>query len=363
MRLNLAWKCGLLLVLLAVPGVLAAQRRSTIPLIPAANWRLTATKELNLNAVRQWGGDVAVEREYGVRTIEQRTYVLKGQRAEVVVEETPDASSAYGLFTFYRTEESVPVARMPLTLKDSSGVLMCRGRFFIRIPRADELNVTDSEFQALLFLLGGTRAASSRPPQLPMSLPVKNLVPGSEKYLLGPEAVRRTLPGFRADLIGFTQGAEVQAASYRRGANRLTLLAIAYPTPQIARIRYGAMESFLGFNQDRGDNSVYAKRAGSYVLVVLGSPSADQADSLMGELQLTGHISWDQPPPRSKPFAREVLELILSNLVLILILAGGSIGGGILMFVGKRIVAKWFPQYAWANPDADKLIRLNLNQL
>ncbi|HUU14763.1 MAG TPA: DUF6599 family protein [Terriglobia bacterium] len=361
MRSNLARLSGLFLALLAAPCALTAQRPSAIPLIPAANWRLAETKKLNLNAVRQWGGDSAIEREYGVQTIEARTYILKNQRAEVVIEETPDASSAYGLLTYYQTEQSVPVARMPLTLKDSSGVSMCRGRYFVRIPRADKLDVTDSEFQALLVLIGGVQTASPRSPHLPMGLPEKNLVPGSEKYLLGPEAAQRVLPGFRTDLIGFTQGAEVQVGTYRSGEERITLLAIAYPTPQIARVRYGAMESFLGFNQERGSESIYARRTGSYVFVVLGSPSADQADKLMGQLHVTGQISWDQRPPRSKPFAREFLELILANLLLILILVGGSVGGGVLMFAAKRMVAKWFPEWAWANPDEDKLIRLNLN--
>jgi len=361
MRSILTRQSGWFLALLAAPCALAAQKPSAMPLIPAANWRLSETKKLNLNAVRQWGGDAAIEREYGVRTLEQRTYVLKDQRAEVVVEEAPDATSAYGLLTYYQTEESAPVARMPLTLKDSAGVSMCRGRFFVRIPHNDELNVTDSEFQALIFLLGGAQAGSPRPPHLPKSLPEKNLIPGSEKYLLGPEAARRVLPGFRTDLIGFTQGAEVQVGTYRRGEHRITLLAIAYPTPQIGRIRYGAMESFLSFNQDRGSDSVYARRSGSFVFVVLGSPSPEHADQLMTQLQVTGQVSWDERPPRSKPFAREIMELILANLLLILILVGGSIGGGVLMFIGKRIVAKWFPEWAWANPDEDKLIRLDLS--
>ena len=363
MRTNAGLHYALLLFLLASPGASPAQKPSVIPLIPAANWRLAEARKLRLNAVQQWGGDPAIEREYGVQAIEQRTYVLKDQKVEVIVEETPDASSAYGLLTFYETEESVPVGRLPLTLKDSSGISMCRGRFFIRILQADKLNVTDNELQALLFLLGGTQAASSQPPRLPMSLPEKNLIRGSEKYLLGPEAAERVLPGFRNDLLGFTQGAEVQVASYRRGGDRLTLLAISYPTPQIARIRYGAMESFLGLNQQRGADSVYAKRSGSFVLAVFGSPSADQANQLMNELRVTGQISWDQPPPRSKPFALEVLELILANLLLILILVGGSIGGGILMFIGKRVVARWFPELEWANPDSDKLIRLDLDRL
>lgn len=351
-----------ILALFAVPCPMSAQKPSAIPLLPAANWRLADSKKLDLNAVARWDGDPAIEREYGVSSLEQRTYILRGREAEVIVEETPDASSAYGLLTFYQTEKTTPVAGMPRTLVDSAGVSMSRGRFFIRVPRPANMEVTDTEFLALLVFIGGAQASAGRPLHLPVAMPENNLVPGSEKYLLGLEAARRVLPSFRTDFIGFAYGAEVQVGTYRSGDQRLTLLAINYPTPQIARVRYGAMESFLGFNQDRGDESAYARRSGSFVIVVLGSPSADRANRLMDQLQVTGHISWDEHPLRSKPFAREVLELIVANLLLILILIGGSVGGGILIFAWKRAVAKWFPQWAWANPDRDALIRLDLSE-
>jgi len=350
---------GLMLALLALPCPMSAQRRTVIPLLPATNWRQIDAKRVSLNTVRRWGGDPAIEREYGVRTLEERIYALREQKTAVLVEEAPDSSSAYGLLTFYRTETAAPVPGLPLTVVDSAGALMGRGRFFIRVPRPGELEVSDGEFRALLDFIGGAQPSQS-PPRLPTLLPEKDLVPGSEKYIVGLEAARRILPSFRTDLIGFAQGAELRVGTYGTGGQRLTLLAINYPTPQIARVRYGAMEGFLGLNQDRGSESVYARRSGSFVFLVLGSPSAERANKLMNQLQVTGHISWDSPPPRSKPFAREVLELIVANLLLILILAGGSIAGGILVFGFKRMVVRWFPHWTWANPDQDSIIRLNL---
>jgi hypothetical protein len=358
---RLARHYGMILALLAVPCPMSAQKPSAIPLVPAANWRLSEVRKLDLNAVGRWGGNPTVDREYGVRSVEHRIYALRDQQVEVIVEETPDPSSAYGLLTFYQAETAAPLAGRPPTLVEPVGVVMSRGRFFIRVIRPDNLQVSDSEFRALLVFIGGTWASGRRPPHLPMAMPERDLVPGSEKYILGPEAARRVLASFRTDLIGFAQGAEVQAGTYRSGGQRLTMLAISYPTPQIARVRYGAMESFLGFNQDRGSDSIFARRSGSFVFVVLGSPAADRANKLMNQLQVTGHISWDERPPRSKPLAKELLELIVANLLLITILAGGSIGGGILFFAWKRMVAHWFPKWTWANPDQDTIIKLNLS--
>jgi hypothetical protein len=189
---------------------------------------------------------------------------------------------------------------------------------------------------------------------------LQGLLPGSEKYLVGLEAARRVLPAFRADLLGFNQGAEVHLGSYEHGSQRLTLMAISYPTPQIARLRFGAMQSLLELNQSRGPHSVFGRREGSYVLLVLGSPRAGPADRLMDQVQVTGSLTWDEEPPPSKPIGLQLVELILANIFLILILVGISIGGGLLVFAGRRAAARWAPEGHWANPDADKLIRLNL---
>ncbi len=361
--MNSRWvrRLGVCLALLAVPCWARGQKHSAIPLVPAASWRLVSSRTSNLDTVRHWGGDPTIEREYGVRTLEHRAYALNGQTTSVIVEEAPDPSAAYGLLTYYQTEGMQPASGMQLTLIGAEVALMARGRYFIRVPRPPSLQVSDIEFRALLVFTGGTRSLARTPPHLPAALPVEGLIPGSEKYLLGPEAARRVLSSFRTDLIGFPQGAELQMAMYRSGDLRLTLLAISYPTPQIARARFGAMETFLELNQERGSESVFARRSGSYVFLVLGSSSRLQAAKLMDQLQVTGTLSWDRPYPRPKPFAQEVLELIIANLLLILILVGFSVIGGVLFFIWRRIVAKWFPQWAWANPDRDALIRLNLS--
>ena len=117
---------------------------------------------------------------------------------------------------------------------------------------------------------------------LPPALPSTGLIPGSEKYLLGPEASRRVLrPGFNTGLIDFSRGAEAALAQYRTGAasgggsdqigRRATILAITYPTPQIAQERFGAMQKALGINQGRGANSVYGKRRGSFVILAFNA--------------------------------------------------------------------------------------------
>lgn len=318
---------------------------------------------MEVSAVSRWGGEPAIEREYGVKSLEHRTYRLDGQVVEAIVEHAPDASSAYGLLTFYQTEAMAPAKDVQLTMVGPQGALMARGRFFIRVPRpaAPSFQVSDHDFRALLILMGGTRPSGQEKAKLPAALPTKGMLPGSEKYLLGVEASRRVLPSFRSDLIGFAQGAEVHLAAYLRGEARVTLMVITYPTPQIARVRFGAMEKFLPVNQDHGPGSLYGRRTGSFVLLVLDSNSPATAARLMEQFQVSGHISWDERYPGDKPVSLQLVELVLANFLLILILVGFAFMGGILVFLSMRFFRRWFPQSPWVNPEEGSIIRLNLS--
>jgi len=351
---------GLCVVLLAVHGLGHAQKPESIPLVPAANWRLTGTKPLNLDALPQWGADPTIEREYGVEEVEHRKYVLGNRSAEVLLEHTSDPSTAYGLLTFYQTPSYAPARGMQLTATGPEGALMVRGRYFIRVRPAAGEPLSENDLHALLILIGGTRPSQRELASLPTPLPPRGLIPGSEKYVVGLEAARRILPSFRTDLIGFSQGAEVHLGDYRSGAHRLTLMAAAYPTPQIARARFGAMDAFLGFNQERGAESVFARRMGSYIVMVLGAPSSSSANRLMDQLHVTGDISWDEAPPRVKTFVMELVQLILAIMLLSFFIAGLGVLGGIAVFGWKRFMARWFPQVEWGNPDRESIISLNL---
>jgi hypothetical protein len=94
------------------------------------------------------------------------------------------------------------------------------------------------------------------------------------------------LPSFRTDLIGFEQSAEVQLGQYQNGKGTSTLVSISYPTPQIARLRFGALKNFLGLNQDHGVFSAYGRRNGSYVFLVLNAGNEQTATALMDQFQV-----------------------------------------------------------------------------
>jgi hypothetical protein len=351
----------ILLPLLTAPPLVWAQKPAVMPLLPAANWRLISKQDVGLDTVRQWGGDPIIEQEYGVKYVELRTYRVDDVVAEALAEQASDASAAFGLLTYYQTEAMRSEKGTELTLIGPEGALMARGPFFVRIRRPTSGELSENNFLALPIFIGGTRGPVGSPAALPAPIPESGLVPHSEKYLLGLEAARRILPNFRTDLIGFAQGAEVQVGDYIVNKDRSRVVAISYPTPQIARIRFGAMQQFLAVNQDQGPGSLYGRRQGSFVFLVLNSSSSANANRLLEEFRVSQHLSWDQRYPGSKPITLQVVELLLANIALILILISCAVLGGILIFLSRLAAAKWFPDSAWGHPDDGTITTLRLN--
>ena len=355
-----------------------AQNSTVIPLVPAANWRLVGSQNLDVSAVSRWGGDPAIEREYGVKSIQYRTYQLADKLASAVevvgvaLEEASDPSAAYGLLTYYQTERMSPAKGVELTVTSPEGALMARGAVFIRFDRVAGVRLSDDALRAILILVGGTRPSASAMAALPPPLPVPGLVAGSMKYLLGPEAVRHVLPSFNTDLIGFEQGAEVEVADYQVGsiaANPtasskakpfVTLVAITYPTPQIARERFGIMGKTLELNRGRGPQSLYGKRGGSFVFLAMNATSEAAATRLLDQFNVSEQVVRNERYPGNKPVALQMLELILVNLLLVFILVSIALLGGILIALSKRAARKWLPDWEWGSPEGERLTTLNL---
>ena len=355
-----AWPCFAIIILAPLA---MAQKPSAISLIPTTNWRVVSSRKADLDAVRELGGEPSVEREYGVSSLEIRTCKFGEKNLGVIVESSSDATTAYGLLTFYQTNAMKPVTGLPLAWVGSEGALMAHGRFFFRVPRraAPAADFSDNDLRSLLFILANSHPPGQANASLPDALPQRGLVPGSEKYLLGEEAARRALPSFRTDLIGFSMGAEVQMGDYSTGNTYATVLTIGYPTPQIARAKFGEMGNLLGFNQDRGPNTISGKRLGSYLILVLNVQSPEMAKPLLDMFSESGHVIQNERYPGDKSIPAQMGELILANMIFVLILSGIAIGGGVLFYLSREFAKRWFPQTQWGEQDNATIITLKLS--
>ena len=287
-----AW---LVAVLTVLPFLCSAQEKPfVIPLVPAADWR-----QVDSQPLPALGGQQVRRRPSGGTGIWGEgagiAHLPIGQNADA-----GGGGTRAGCDLRLRTADFLPDPGddagkgHPISGRRCQPNVDGAREQFHPLPARQGLALSESDYQALLIFVGGSKPSASALRGLPSPMPSKGLVPGSEKYLLGLEAAKRVLPSFRTDLIGFDQGAEVQLGQYQTGKGTSTLMSISYPTPQIARVRFGALTNFLGLNQDRGEDSVYGRRHGSYVFLVLNAGNAGTASALMDQFQVTEGVSWDQ---------------------------------------------------------------------
>jgi hypothetical protein len=345
----LSWAC---------PAILAQEKPTVVTIVPDFSWQLQSSANVDPSVLAQWGGDPAIEREYGVTTLTARTYGFQGHAADVLVEVASDPSAAYGLWTFYRTAQMTPVHGMLLTVAGPGNALLVRGATFIRISLRGQETLPVTEDRALLKSVGGPPPSARSFEQLPPPLPSHALIRGSEKYILGPLAAARELPSLPTNLFGFDQGAEVQAAEYSvEGAGALTLAAINYPTPQIAVSAFDSINKSLSQN---AASKISARRQDTYVLMVVNAPSRAMADRFLDQFKVSKVISQDPTNTNNSADVVGLMKLLIANGILVIALAAFSLFGGLLVFVSKRLARKWFSDSLLVQGEQGGMILLNL---
>ena len=344
---------------LGSPSAYAQDKPDMVTLAPAPEWQLTASKATDASALQRWGGDPPIEHEYGVTGFTARTYQFEGFKAEVLIEQTTDTSAGYGLLTFYRGAKMTPVPGMRLTFSAGDETLMVRGPAFLRLSVSAHDSLPERDYRALLKTAGGPPPTARVAEQLPAPLPARGLVQESEKYILGPVAAARILPTFPANLMGFEEGAEVQAADYLIGPDKLRFIAINYPTPQIARTAFDSIKAAIGLQTGAKPGEFEVRREDTYVLVALEATSAAAALRFLDQFKVSKTISPDQVTKEHSE-AMQLVNLLFANVVLIAGLAGICLFGGFMVFASKRLARKWFSNSAFVEGENGGFTILNL---
>jgi Family of unknown function (DUF6599) len=370
MKPSLAQMLAAGIALLAGTAPVLAEKPNFIPLATSSKWLLVSSQKAGLDEVKNWGGDPAIEKECGVKSVVRRTYTLypENESVNVLIEDAADPSSAYSLFTLYRDDSMTPLANLPGTELGGNKALLRRGERFIRIVQPEDTGESTKHFSlsmdqlhSLLLEVGGAVQPGEDSRGLPGQLPAGGLVQGSEKYLLGEASAKFAMPDFRFSLLGFSQGAEARLATYSSGGAKLKVIAVTYPTPQIARQRFGTMENILQVNKNQGPQSVYGKLTGSYVILVFDAGSQRSAEKVLGQFRSTGYITWNQRYEGDQSAVIQMVRFVLANIIFSFILIGMALFGGILFFMSKVVARHWFPNSSWGQPEGNTIIRLNLS--
>jgi hypothetical protein len=167
------------------------------------------------------------------------------------------------------------------------------------------------------------------PPTLSAYFPSKDLLPRSDRYILGPVGLAANVPEIPVPAALFDFGTEAELARYRTPGGPIDLLVFSFSTPSLARQQLPQFQKILG---------AAVKRTGPLVAFVLGPGAGSGASAkLLNGIEYQGVVATNEPPPvkplelKPESAGKMVLSILsLAGLLLSFCLLSGLAVGGTL---------------------------------
>jgi hypothetical protein len=276
--------------------------------------------------------------EYGFVGGENATYKKGTESLQVEAYRMKDPSGAYGLLTYLRPAD-MPHAGATLGkhsfLSDNEALILA-GNVVVHI-HGQNLRREQGDLQALLEQVS-THAEMGALPTLWQQLPAKEIVPGTDKYVLGTHTLNQFFPVALGDSVGFSKGAEAEVASYRSRQGQSMLLLVDLPTPQMATSTLNQLAGKFDVNGSKpgAGQALYAKRLMT-TLAIVAAPNDAEGRALLDEVQSGEVLTWNQPTPKGKQ--ADIGTIVVGTIVGTGAICAFSIIAG-LAFGGFRLVVK-----------------------
>jgi len=348
---------ALLLFFLAAAG---AEAQDLLP-VEFAGWQSSSIQRARPENLEQLAGpDATYLSEYHALAAERRDYARGGETLRATLYRMRDPSAAYGAFTFLRTEEMTASDATPYAAISPQRALIVVGHLLVDISGRD-LTRFAADWKPLVEKL--TPSADTAPfPPYSTYMPAQGMEKNSERYLVGPLALNRLIPLGNGDWVGFSDGAEVQMARYRRDGQDMTLLLVAYPTPQMASAKLAEFGRWFNLNAERKEASnqpvLFGNRRSSLVVLVAETRSAQVAGALLKEVRYESEVTLNEP---SYTFTGpNIGEVVIGTFYGIGIFMLFAIVAGI-GFGGIRLITKrFFPGKVFDRPGSVEILQLGL---
>jgi hypothetical protein len=273
--------------------------------------------------------DKALFDEFGLEATEQAEYKSESRHFTATAWRFRDSTGAMAFFQAHRPSGANPAALAKLAVSTSDGTIFAYGNYVFQltgaVPPAEDLQPLYAQLP---------RLEQSPLPILMSFLPASDLIPNSERYVLGPVSLDRFEPRIAPSAAGFHLGAEGQIGKYKSAKGPLNLAIFYYPTPGVARERQEEFQKIPG---------AMVKRAGPLVAVTIDPPDLDLAERLLAQVKYETNLTWSQKVPVNevKGFARSMLTMIaLSGVILGMCLVAGIAFGGFRILarkMGRRV--------------------------
>jgi hypothetical protein len=290
-------------------------------------------------------------KEYGFASGEQASYTQGSQSLEVMLYRMKDPSGAYGEYSYQRAPG---MERANLTEHSSISdgrALALAGNLVVDIQGKD-LKAHAADLKALVSAVG-RHAQEGLLPSLWQDLPEKDVVGGTDRYILGPRTLDQLFPGGLGSSVDFSRGAEAEVAQYRMNGQGATLLIVDFPTPQMAESTLANIQKKFNVNGSRpGSNSpaLFATRSLTLLAVVTGTPSEKEADTLLAEVQPGTVLTWNEPTFRFKEPSIEVMVVGAiegTGIICLFALVAGLAFGGVRLVVKRSLPGKIFDRTSY----------------
>lgn len=308
--------------------------------------------------IEQLANDRAnILREYGITSGERREYADGNDKATVTLYRMVDPSAAFGAFTFFREPDMAlpgPVTSASYAAGKRGHALLVVGNLLMDVVSAKR-EMTSADLNTLA---QNVAAQADRRPYPPIAgfLPKAGLIPGSERYLLGPLALAQVFPAgapIRTDWAGFGSSAEAIVGRYRLSGKASSqssgrahpaealLLLILYPTQQLAADRYDALTKSFALNvepgQEAGRPAVFGTRSSALIALLSGAESRETAAELLNQVHYSSDVTWNEPTHdiTDPTISTIVVGAIVDTGAIMLLVVAASIGFG-----GFRLLAK-----------------------
>lgn len=280
--------------------------------------------------------DGPIWKELGLKDSETATYENGAAKFHATAYHLQDTTSSLAAFDWLRPSQSTPSAVAKMAAETPTSLLLVHGNYLLQFdgykPTLPELDVVAGELK---------NVDNTTLPVL--YLPSGNLVPNSERYIIGPAALQKFSPGIPPSVAAFHLGAEAEMAVYHSQKGDTPVLVFNYPTFAISRQRAAEFEKLPG---------AMVKRSGPLVALTLNPADPDLAENVLSQVAYRADVTLQEHVPTLRD---NIGNLVINAFILIGILlcfalvAGLAVGG----------VRAWMRR-GKENPDADTLISLHL---
>jgi hypothetical protein len=306
------------------------------------------------------GADAPIIQEYGFEAIERQEYSQGHNTLSVTLLRMEDPTAAYGAFTYLRA--GMPDAAVTKFSAESSGrALIVVGNFLLDVT-GERLSQDSNDLKDLAATLAAK--ADKRPyPSIDAHMPTEGIVPGSERYVLGPLALQKLVPGVgNGDWLGLTDGAEAMLARYRKNGRELSLLLAQYPTQRMAAARFQEIAPLLDASRNNSASPMRvaaSRRDSDIIAVAFGPNTGGYADALLGQVAFGHYVTWNEPAFKAKDLSwpTYIVGAFVGTGAIMMIAIATGLGFGLI----RVLVKIFFPGKVFDRHRSIEILQLGLS--